>query len=41
MKMSIETDNNKKRKNVATDEKYILWKMELKFGNPKFNLLYK
>ena len=27
-----------RKKNVSTDKKYILWKMDLKFPNLKFNL---
>ena len=36
----IQTENHEQRKNVAAvDKKCILWKMDLNFPNPKFNLL--
>ena len=36
MRISTQTENQKQRKNVTTDKKYIIWK---KFQNTKFNLL--
>ena len=33
MQIYTQTDNHKKRKNVVTDKKCILWKMGLKFQN--------
>ena len=36
MQISTQTDNHKQRKNVATNENYILRKMGLKFQNPSF-----
>ena len=40
MRISTETENRKQRKNAATDKKCILWKMDLKFPNPKLTLLF-
>ena len=37
MQISTEIDNQKLRKNVATNENCILRKMDLKFPNPSFN----
>ena len=37
----MQTDNYNFRKNVATNEKYILRKMDLKFQSPKFNIYAK
>ena len=37
----MQTDKDNFRKNVATDEKYILRKMSLKFQNVKFNISCK
>ena len=39
IQMSTQTENHKQRKNVTIDKKYILWKTDSKFPNPKFNLL--
>ena len=36
---NVITDNHNQRKNDATDKKYILLKMGLKFRNPKFDIL--
>ena len=36
----IQTDNHNFRKKDATDKKYILRKMGLKFQNPKFSISY-
>ena len=40
MNTSTRTENHKQRKNVATDKKCILWKINMNFPNPKFNLLF-
>ena len=40
MTISTPTDNHKYRKNVTTDKKYILWKMGLRFWNPKLNHMF-
>ena len=37
MQISTQTDNQKQRKNVATNENCILRKIGLKFQNPSFN----
>ena len=37
MQILTQTENRKWRKSVATDKKCILWKMYLKFPNPKSN----
>ena len=43
LKMWIPSQTKKllaREKIVSTDKKYILWKMDLKFQNLKFNLLF-
>lgn len=37
MPISAQTENHKQKENVATDKKWVLWKMDVKFPNPKFN----
>ena len=37
LQISTQTEHHKQRKYVATDKNCILWKMDLKFPNPKFN----
>ena len=39
IRISTQTENHRQRKNVATDKKYILSKIDLEFPNPKFKLL--
>lgn len=39
MPISAQTENHKQKENVATDKKWVLWKMNVKFPNPKFNPL--
>ena len=41
MQIPTQTDNQNKRKNVATNENCILRKMGLKFQNSSFNILCK
>ena len=41
MQISIQTDNHKYRKSVATKKSIIFKKMGLKFHNPKFNFFAK
>ena len=42
MQISSQTDNRNSRKNVATNNKYILrMTMNLKLPKPKFNIWYK
>ena len=41
MQISTQTDKHNFNKDVATNKKYILRKMTLKFQNPKFSNSYK
>ena len=41
MQLSTQIDNYKHRKNIANEKKFILWEMDFKFWNSKFNLLCK
>ena len=41
MQISSQTENHNLRKNVATNKKNIMRKMDLKFEKPKFNISCK